>query len=95
MLVALGLLLAWTVAEARLAPAGREAEYARTLALLKRGPYAREHGIAGLFFGLILPIALLVFGGGSTLQLAGLLALVGLWTEKSLLVRAGQALPIS
>ena len=95
MLVALGLLLAWTVAEARLAPAGREAEYARTLALLKRGPYAREHALTGMFLGLILPIALLVFGGGSALQLAGLLALVGLWTEKSLLVRAGQALPIS
>jgi len=28
-------------------------------------------------------------------QIAGVLALVGLWSEKSLLVRAGQALPIS
>lgn len=95
LLVALGLLLAWTGAEARLAPVGREAEYARTLALLKRGPFAREHALAGLFLGLILPITLLALGSGLAFQLAGLLALFGLWSEKSLLVRAGQALPIS
>jgi hypothetical protein len=32
---------------------------------------------------------------GGPAALAGVLALVGLWTEKDLLVRAGQALPIS
>jgi len=43
-----------------------------------------------------LPALLLVFGPASfALPLAGLLALVGLWSEEDVLVRAGQALPIS
>ncbi|HEX6884697.1 MAG TPA: 4Fe-4S dicluster domain-containing protein [Planctomycetota bacterium] len=95
LLVSLGLLLAWTVVEPRLAPPGRGAEYARVHALVKRGPYAREHLLVGLFLGLLLPLALLALGSGAALQLAAALALLGLWTEKSLLVRAGQALPIS
>jgi Fe-S-cluster-containing dehydrogenase component len=95
LLVSLGLLLGWTVVEPRLAPAGREVEYARTLALIKRGPYAKEHLFVGLLLGLLLPLLLLVLGNEPAQQLAGVLALIGLWTEKSLLVRAGQALPIS
>lgn len=95
LLVSLGLLLFYTVFEARLAPAGREEEYARTLALLKRGPYAKEHAFVGILLGIIVPLMLLVLGGALGGQIAGVLVLLGLASEKSLLVRAGQALPIS
>jgi len=95
LLASLGLNLFYSVFESRLAPRGREAEYARTLALIKRGPFAKEHAYGGLLLGIIIPILLIVFGGTLGVTLAGLLALYGLWVEKSLLVRAGQALPIS
>jgi len=95
LLVSIGILLLFSVCESQLAPAGREQEYQRTLALLKKGPYAHEHAFVGLLLGMILPVVLLVFGGEAAWQLAGLLALLGLWSEKNLLVRAGQALPIS
>jgi len=86
--------LVWSRIEKNLAPAGRAAEYARTLALIHRGPYSREH-VSGLLLGGLLPVVLILLGGGPVLQVAGLLALLGLWIEKSLLVRAGQALSIS
>jgi Fe-S-cluster-containing dehydrogenase component/predicted membrane protein len=95
LMVSLGLGLLFTVLEPRLAPRGREVEYARTLALLKHGPYAREHAIGGILFGMIVPIVLVALIGDTGSQIAGALALYGLWVEKSLLVRAGQALPIS
>ena len=95
LIVSLGLLLFYTVFERRLAPRGREAEYARTLALIKTGPYAKEHALFGLLFGMLVPLFLLLLGSVLACQIAGVLALVGLWSEKSLLVRAGQALPIS
>src|SRR5262245_5738294 len=95
LLVSLGLLLFYTVFESTLAPKDREKEYARTLALLKKGPYARERAFLGLLLGMILPMTLLVFGNPLGCQVAGALVLVGLASEKSLLVRAGQALPIS
>ena len=43
--------------------------------------------------GILLPLALLMTP--ELAPLAGLLVLVGLWAEEDLLVRAGQALPIS
>jgi Fe-S-cluster-containing dehydrogenase component/formate-dependent nitrite reductase membrane component NrfD len=95
LLVSLGLLLFFSVFEAGLAPRGREEEYARALALLKRGPYAKEHAVVGLLFGTIVPLVLLVFEHELGCQIAGALVLLGLASEKSLLVRAGQALPIS
>lgn len=95
LLVSLGLLLFYTVFEGRLAPRGREEEYARTLALLKRGPYAKEHAFVGLLLGMIVPLALLALTGGLGSQVAAVCVLIGLCSEKSLLVRAGQALPIS
>jgi len=94
-LVGLGLNLFYSVFEGRQAPRGREEEYKRTLALIKKGPFARQHAIGGLLFGTILPIPLLVLGGPTGSLVAGVLALYGLWVEKNLLVRAGQALPIS
>src|SRR5262245_31947421 len=60
LLVALGLTLFYTVFEGGLAPRGREPEYKRTLALVKHGPFAKEHGVCGLLLGMILPMVLLV-----------------------------------
>ncbi|MBM3976132.1 MAG: 4Fe-4S dicluster domain-containing protein [Planctomycetes bacterium] len=89
------------------APVGREREYGQALDLIERGPYARRHKLGGLGLGLLLPLTLLVlvYTADSTgpvaewsawLQsAAALAALVGLYVEKDVLVRAGQALPIS
>ena len=92
---ALVLHLAFELLEEHLAPHGREAEYARASRLLTHGPFAHRHWIHGILIGCILPIVLLVMPIGGGLQAAGLLALFGLRTSEDLLVRAGQALPIS
>jgi len=77
-------------------PPGREAEYRRAIDLLQRGPYARRHMALGLLVGFCLPLVLLlVTTAGWGLALAASAALLGLWSEEDLLVRAGQALPIS
>ena len=45
---------------------------------------------------LLLPVLLLLFtGGGGWTVVAGLAAMIGLFIEDDLLVRAGQAIPIS
>ena len=77
------------------APKKREAEYARTIGLVKKGPYSRLHWRVGVIFGIAVPLALCLVGSTPALAAAGVLALVGLLVEKSLLVRAGQALSIS
>ncbi len=75
-------------------PKRREAEYRRAVRLISHGPYARRHLLVGLLAGIVVPVALLiVWPAGS--MLAAVLALVGLWSEEDVLVRAGQALPIS
>ncbi len=85
-----------TLAESKLSPPGREQEFARAVALLKHGPYARRHWIAGLGVGVLLPLVLLfVPSTGWTSVVAGVLALGGLYVEKDCFVRAGQALRIS
>ena len=93
--VALGISLLFTLGEGALAPHGRVAEYERVIALVEHGPYARAHWLLGIGAGLLLPIALLVIGHEFTSIAAAALALLGLWIEKDILVRAGQALPIS
>jgi len=93
---ALLLHLAFTLAEGKLAPRGREAEYARVLRLLTHGPYARLHWTGGIALGVVLPVVLLCFASGGALAVvAAVFALGGLWVEKDAFVRAGQALPIS
>ena len=82
------------ILEGKLAPAGREAEYTRTLALLKSGPFSRAHWVVGVLLGTMLPLVLLVLAPDLG-PVAAVLALLGLWVEKDGLVRAGQALPIS
>ena len=79
-----------------MAPVGREEEFGRVVRLLKHGPYARRHWIAGLGVGVVLPLVLLfVASSGPLLIVAGVLALAGLYVEKDCFVRAGQALKIS
>ena len=90
--VTLALHLLMTLFEGRLAPKNRESEYRRTSHLITHGPYKVGHWGVGVVAGILLPMALL--SGGLTVP-AGVLALVGLWTEEDLLVRAGQVLPIS
>jgi hypothetical protein len=89
----LALHLVYTLLEGRLSPPGREAEYHRASRLITHGPYKVTHWGVGIVAGVLLPLALLM--NLELAPLAGLLVLVGLWAEEDLLVRAGQALPIS
>ena len=91
--VSLALHLVYTLLEGRLSPPGREAEYHRASRLITHGPYKVTHWGVGIVAGVLLPLALLM--NLELAPLAGLLVLVGLWAEEDLLVRAGQALPIS
>ena len=80
----------------RLAPAGREAEYARIALWIEHGPFARRRWGLGLMAGLLLPLGTLGLGLDPAVWAVGaVLALIGLYNEEDLLVRAGQALPIS
>ena len=85
--------------EPRMAPRRREAEYARVIELVRRGPFAARHRLAtGLCLELpiyLVVLAVLVPALSLLVLPAALLLLVGLWLEEDLLVRAGQALPIS
>ena len=62
--------------------------------LVHRGPFARQH-LTALLLGVALPVILLLPGVPAAWTLAALGALAGLFLEEDLLVRAGQALPIS
>jgi len=76
----LGLHLAFSLFEGRLAPRGREREYARAHALVTEGPYALRHWRAGLGLGAAVPLVLFVLPAWGPLTfLAALLVLVGLW----------------
>ena len=92
--------LGWILFENVQAPARREAEFARHSALVTHGPFAGRHWVIGVGLGIAGPVLLLVLGGvfdvhAYTAPMAATLALAGLWVEEDLLVRAGQALPIS
>jgi len=84
-----------TLLEGKASPRKREAEYARAVRLLSHGPYARRHWGAGVALGVLVPLLAILAGGAILLPGAAALALIGLWVEEDLLVRAGQALPIS
>jgi len=82
--------------EGRAAPPRRRAEYERTAKLITGGPYTRAHVLGGLVLGILVPGALLILPASPLAWgAAGLAAVAGLWIEESLLVQAGQALPIS
>jgi Fe-S-cluster-containing dehydrogenase component/formate-dependent nitrite reductase membrane component NrfD len=93
---ALGLHLLFMVGEHLMAPRGREQEFARASRLVTHGPFAMRHWVHGIALGVIVPlVGILVASHPVTLAVAGALALWGLWNEEDILVRAGQALPIS
>ena len=96
LLVSLVLHVLFVLTEGRMAPPGRESEFERAAELITRGPYARRHWALGLGAGIAAPAVLLLISGSYVAgALAGLLALAGLFIEEDILVRAGQALPIS
>ena len=96
LLVALVLHGGMTLVEARLAPKRRQTEFARVARLLSHGPFRRRHVWLGLVLGVALPLMLLLmFMPPLVWSIAAALALVGLYVEEDLLVRAGQAQPIS
>ncbi len=92
---ALAVQLAFLLVEERMAPAGRGDEYRLAARLITHGPLARLHWMLGVGVGIALPLVLVLFAPAELHPLAGLLALVGLWVEEDLFVRAGQAQPIS
>ncbi|MFT7680175.1 MAG: putative membrane protein, partial [Planctomycetota bacterium] len=81
------------LSEGQRAPKNREAEYARVLSLLHKGPYSTMHHML-VACGVAAPILVLIFAPGAAL-IASLAILVCLWMREELFVRAGQALPIS
>lgn len=96
LLVGLVLHLGLTLVEPRLAPRRREEEYRRAARLVSHGPFARRHWVLGVGLGIVATILLLLQFMPPLLWAAGAaLALVGLYVEEDILVRAGQALPIS
>jgi Fe-S-cluster-containing dehydrogenase component len=92
---ALLLHLVFTLLEERMAPRGREKEYGPAARLITHGPLAREHWTFGIGAGIALPLVLMLFAPPAFLPLAAIFALIGLWIEEDLFVRAGQAQPIS
>ncbi len=96
LLIGLLVQLLFIVFEERLAPVGREVEYKRVTKLLHgSGPFAKRHLGLVLLGGIIAPAVLLTLSIPGAWPLAGALALLGLWNDEDILVRAGQALPIS
>jgi Fe-S-cluster-containing dehydrogenase component len=83
------------------APKGREAEYARALSLIENGPFKeRRTGLTWVTGALVPTVAALttligVPVPGAFGVIAGICVLAGLAAEEDLMVRAGQALPIS
>jgi hypothetical protein len=85
-----------TAIERRLAPSTRRTEYHRATRLVTHGPFAALHWVVGIGIGIVLPLVLLVVPLPSVaLAAAPLPALVGLYIEEDILVRAGQAQTIS
>ena len=87
--------LLFLLLDERLAPKNREAEYRRASHFMTRGKLASTHWSLGVGLGIALPLALLLFAPTSLAPVAAALALVGLWVEEDLFVRAGQAQTIS
>lgn len=96
LLVGLGVHLLFVLFEGQRAPRRREAEHARAVRLLTRGPLARQHWLLGLGLGVALPALLLAVPDAEWAWRAGAAcALAGLLAQEDSFVRAGQALPIS
>ena len=94
LLASLLLHAAFVFSAGAMAPRRREAEYARAMELVHRGPFARRH-LTALLLGVAVPVILLLPGVPAAWVVAAASALIGLFIEEDLLVKAGQALPIS
>ena len=81
--------------ERRGAPPGRAEEFARAMRLVVRGPFAKRRLTAELAGGWLAVVLLLVPQQPALWIVAAGLALFGLWLDEDVLVRGGQALPIS
>ena len=93
---ALALHTLFVLVEQRLAPRQREEEYRQASRLISHGPFATRRYALGLGVGIALPLAMLGTPGSPVLwAVAGSLALIGLYCEEDILIRAGQAQPIS
>lgn len=93
--VALATHAAFLLGEPWCAPRGREREFARASRLVTHGRYARLHWVGGAGLGIAAAALLLLPAHPAAAVAAGAAALVGIWIEEDILVRAGQALPIS
>ena len=89
--------------EKHLAPRGRKAEYARVVALLHKGPLGRQHTFFLTVLTLAVPLVGVLLATNASLPAGARLAcnlvgaasaLVGLYGEERLFIRAGQALPL-
>jgi len=69
----------------------------RAADLLLKGALSKQFWLFGIGLGAIVPIALILWPGGSVLLylIASVLALIGLWMYESLWIKAGQAIPLS
>jgi len=94
-LIAFALHLLFVVTEGRMAPRGREDEYGRVHRLITRGPFAAKHHGLGMGMGIAVPVIVLLVPLPALWPWAGLAALIGLYVEEEIMVRAGQAPSIS
>ena len=93
----LGLHAAFVMIEERLAPKNRDKEYERAHGIAMSGRFAKRHWRFGIGVGIFAPLLLLALPASFPFFgiAAAVCALVGLWAEEDILVRAGQAQPIS
>ncbi len=86
----------FVLTEGAAAPRGRSKEYRRAMKLVTGGPFAARHYGVGIALGIVVPVVLLALSDATAASaVAALLALLGLYIEEDILVRAGQALRIS
>lgn len=86
----------FVLTEGRMGPRGRAKEYARVIHYLEKGPLARRRMTWTLAVGIATPLfGLIITTQPVTWMIISVMVLAGLFNEEDLLVRAGQALPIS
>jgi formate-dependent nitrite reductase membrane component NrfD len=96
LLVALAVHLAFALTQHGTSPSGREREFRRAMLLLTRGPFARRHLLVSIGIGVVVPSLVLALPLPAGFHaVAALLVLGGLFIDEDVLVKAGQALPIS
>ena len=69
----------------------------RTVDMILKGRYKNKFWIGVLILGNILPLVVLIFGGGSAMMLgvAGIAVLFGIWMTEDIWVEAPQRIPLS